>query len=95
MYNFSGSIFRLVSDCGLFFLLGILCILFQKPWKNGFKFKKYGFGLGVILLSICLAFVYGFSLLFPKVTSYTGDFIRCNRSPRMSFGTYEYVFWNG
>ena len=32
MNNFSGIIYRIWGVCGVMLLLGIVCILFEKPW---------------------------------------------------------------
>ena len=99
MYNFSGIVYRIWGVSGIMLLLlGIICILLEKPWKKGFKIKKCIFGVIAILFALGLGIDYASRIVSPNISSYTGEFIRSNRdssvAPPLRL-TYEYVFWNG
>ena len=36
MYCYDGIVYRILAVSGIMFLLGILCILFEKPWSDTF-----------------------------------------------------------
>ena len=98
MYNFSGVIFRIWGVCGAVLLLGVMCILLEKPWSNSFKIQDCKIGLILVAFAVCLGSVYASRILFPDVSSYTGEFISTNRNSRVAPPlpvTSEYVFWNG
>lgn len=98
MHNFSGILFRIWGECGIFFLLGVVCILFKKPWKKDFKILKCKLGLITVGFSVCLSLFYASRIIFPDVSSYTGKFIETYRdshaAPPLPV-TYKHVFWNG
>lgn len=98
MYNFSGIWFRIWGVCGIVLLVGVLCVVLEKPWIKGFKLKKCKLGLGIIAFAICMSLLYGTRILFPDVSSYAGTFVSTNRNSRVAPPlpvTYEYVFWDG
>ena len=98
MYNFSGIFFRIWGVCGVILLLGVACVLFEKPWTKDFKFQDCKIGLILIAFSICLGILYATKISFPDVSSYTGKFIETSRNSRVAPPlpvTYEYVFWDG
>ena len=98
MYNFSGIIYRIWGVGGILVAIGIVLILFEKPWKNGFKLKKNKWGLIAVACGILLIAVYASRIIFPDVSSYTGEFVDTHRNSRAAPPlpvTYEYVFWNG
>lgn len=98
MYNFSGIVFRIVGVCGIMLLLGIGCILLEKPWSKNFKIQKCKLGLLLIIFAVCSGLVYASRIVSPKVSSYTGEFIETHRNSRVAPPlpvTNEYVFWNG
>lgn len=98
MYNFSGILYRIWGVCGIILLLGVVCILFEKPWSKGFKLKKCILGIVISAFAICLGAVYVSRILFPDVSSYTGEFVESYRNSRVAPPlplTSEYIFWNG
>ena len=98
MYNFSGIWYRIWGVCGVMFLLGVICILFDKPWRKAVKIKDCKLGLIIIAFAICLGSIYVYRIMYPDVSSYTGEFIESHRNSRVAPPlpvTYEYVFWNG
>lgn len=98
MYNFSGVLYRIWGVCGIILLLGVVSILFEKPWAKNFKIQDCKLGLIMITFAICLGLVYASRILFPEVSSYTGEFIETHRNSRVAPPlpvTYEYVFWDG
>lgn len=103
MYNFSGVFYRIWGVCGIMFALGIVCIVLEKLHKEKlekeeFKIKNCKAGLCLIAVAVCFSLVYGSRILFPDVSSYTGEFIYSQRdssvAPPLPL-TDEYVFWNG
>lgn len=97
MHNFSGILFRIWGVCGVILLLGAICILFEKPWAKHIKIKDCKLGLILIAFAICLGLVYLSRIVFPDVSSYTGEFIESHRNSSVAPPlpvTYEYVFWN-
>lgn len=98
MYNFSGIIYRIWAVCGIMYLLGGVCILFEKPWKNGFKSKNCKIVICMLAFAVCLGSFYTSRVVWPDVTSYTGEFIESYRdsraAPPLPF-TKRYIFWNG
>lgn len=98
MFNFSGVWYRIWGVCGIVFILGLVCILFERPWAKNIKIKDCKLGLIIIAFAICLCLIYASRIMFPKVSSYTGEFIESHRNSRVAPPlpvTYEYVFWNG
>ena len=98
MYNFSGVLYRIWGVCGVILILGVVCILFKKPWAKNVKIQDCKLGLIAIALAICLGLIYASRIVSPDVSSYTGEFIESHRNSRVAPPfpvTYEYVFWNG
>lgn len=98
MFNFSGVFYRIWGVCGILLLVGILCILVERPWAKKVTLKDLSAGLLGIAFAICLGLVYASRILFPDVLSYTGEFIDTHRNSRVAPPlpfTREYVFWNG
>lgn len=98
MYNFSGVLYRIWGVCGVILALGVVCILFEKPWAKNFKIQNCKLGLITIAVAVCLGLVYVSRIVFPDVSSYTGEFIETHRNSRVAPPlpvTNEYVFWNG
>lgn len=98
MYNFSGIIYRIWAVCGILFVLGMLLFLMVKPWKNGFKTKDCKAAIIVMACAIFMGLVYTSRIIWPDVSSYTGDFIKSygdsRVAPPLPF-TSRYIFWNG
>ena len=97
MYNYSGIFYRIWGVCGIIFLVGVMCILLERPWKIGFTLKKCKLGIGIVVFAVCLGLVYGSRILFPNISSYTGEFIETHRNSRVAPPfpvTNEYTFWN-
>lgn len=98
MYNFSGVFYRIWGVCGILLLVGILCILVERPWAKKVTLKDLSAGLLITVFAIGLGLVYASRIVFPDVLSYTGEFIDTHRTstvaPPLPF-TREYVFWNG
>lgn len=98
MYNFSGLLYRIFGVCGVILLVGIVCILLEKPWKPNVRVSDCKLGLIIIIASICLILVYTSRMLHPGVSSYVGQFVESHRNSRVAPPlpvTYEYIFWNG
>ena len=98
MYNFSGIIYRIWAVCGIIFVLGMFLFLMEKPWKNGLKAKDCKTAIIVMACAICMGLVYTSRIIWPDVSSYTGDFIESHRNSRVAPPlpfTIQYTFWNG
>lgn len=98
MYNFSGIVYRIWGVCGIILLVGIIAILCAKPWMPDFNISKVKIDLLFIVFAICLGSIYISRIVFPDVSSYTGEFIETHRNSRVAPPlpfTDEYVFWNG
>ena len=98
MFNFSGIIFRIWGVCGVILLLGIVCILFEKPWSKSFNIQKCKIALLIIAFAVLLSSIYLSRIIAPRVSSYTGEFLETNRNSRVAPPlpvTHEYIFWNG
>lgn len=98
MYNYSGILYRIFGVCGPILILGGICILLEKPWKSNVKIQDCKLGLIMIIFAFCLGLIYASRIVFPDVSSYTGEFIESHRNSRVAPPlpvTYEYVFWNG
>ena len=98
MYDFSGVLYRIWGVCGILLVLGVVCILLEKPWSKKFKIKNCIAGLLLIAFAISLSSIYLSRIVFPDVSSYTGEFIESHRNSRVAPPlplTKEYVFWNG
>ena len=98
MYNFSGIVYRIWGVCGIVLLVGIIAILCAKPWMPDFTISKFKIDLLFIVFAICLGSIYISRIVFPNVSSYTGEFIETHRNSRVAPPlpfTDEYVFWNG
>ena len=95
MYNFSGIVYRIWGVSGVMLLLGIVCILFEKPWTEQFRIKNCKVGIVLVVFAICSGSILASRIVFPQVSSYTGEFIRSNRNSRVAPPlpfTTEYVF---
>ena len=98
MYNFSGVFYRIWGVCGILLLVGVGCILVERPWAKKVTLKDLKAGLLITVFAIGLGLVYTSRILFPDVLSYTGDFVDTHRNSRVAPPlplTDEYVFWNG
>lgn len=98
MYNYSGLMYRICGVCGIIFLLGIICILFQTLWTKEFKIRDCKVGLAAVVFAICLTIVYASRIVFPGVSSYAGKFIDSHRNSQVAPPlplTNEYIFWSG
>ena len=98
MYNFSGVLFRIWGVCGAILLLGVICILLEKPWIKRIRIRDCKLGLIIIVFAIFLSLIYVSRIAFPHVLSYTGEFLETHRNSRVAPPlpvTYEYIFWNG
>ena len=98
MYNFSGILYRIWGVCGVILILGVVCVLFEKPWAKNVKIRDYKLGLIMIAFAIGMSLIYASRIVFPDVSSYTGEFIESHRNSRVAPPlpvTSEYVFWNG
>ena len=52
----------------------------------------------MIVIAICLSLIYVSKIVFPDVSSYTGEFVYSHRNSRVAPPlpfTTKYVFWNG
>ena len=98
MYDFSGVLYRIWGVCGIFLFLGVAVILLEKLLSKKFKIKNCIAGLLAIALAISFSSIYLSRIVFPDVSSYTGEFIESHRNSRVAPPlplTKEYVFWNG
>lgn len=98
MYNFSGVVYRLWGVCGIILLLGVVCILLEKPWAKQFSISQCKLGLILIIFAVCLGILYTSRIISPDISSYTGEFIESYRNSSVAPPlpvTFEYVFWNG
>ena len=98
MNNYSGIVYRIWGVCGVMLLLGVVCILFEKPRLHKNWLQRCKFGLLTIAFAVCLGAVYASRIFFPNVLSYTGEFVDTHRNSRVAPPlplTNEYVFWNG
>ncbi len=98
MYDFSGIYYRILSTCGIMFLMAIILILFQKPWSKSFDIKKCKFAIFAIILATCSTVFYVSRIVSPDVSIYTGEFVESRRTSSsaspLPFNN-KYVFWNG
>ena len=98
MLNFSGVWYRIWGVCGVILILGVVIILFERLWSKKGKNKDFKLGLIAIAIGICMSLIYASRIVFPDVSSYTGEFIESHRNSRVAPPlpfTSEYVFWNG
>lgn len=98
MYNFSGIVYRIYGVSGIMLLLGIVLILFQRPWRKNIGILKCKFELLMITVAIIFGLFNASRILFPDVSSYTGEFVNMTRNSRVAPPlplTNQYVFWNG
>ena len=97
MYNFTGLFYRMWAVSGVILLVGIICVLIEKPWAKGFIIKNC-IGIIAIALSVILFTGYSYAIKAKDISSYTGEFISTNRNSRVAPPlpfTDQYVFWNG
>ena len=97
MFNYSGIIYRIWGVCGIILLIGVICLLIRKPKGDKFKIKHYKVELFTIVFAIVLGLIYISRIIFPSVSSYTGEFIEKHRNSRVAPPlpfTSEYVFLN-
>ena len=97
MYDFSGIVFRIWGVCGIIFAVGVLCIVFGKPWEKGCRTKEFRTGVIVTIFALGLALLYLSRILFPNVLSHSGEYLESHRNSRTAPPlpvTYEYIFEN-
>ena len=98
MYNFSGITYRLWGECSFFFLLPIISILINILMKKPIRFSKFKIELVSIAFGTVLSIVFLSRILFPGISSYTGEFVESHRTSRVAPPlpfTSKYVFWDG
>ena len=95
MYDFSGIVYRIFGVAGIMFIIGVVCMLIDKPWKNGLNTHCFKTGVIVVVFSICLAGFYVSRIVAKDVYTHTGEFIRTQRdsgsAPPLPL-TNKYVF---
>ena len=84
MNNYSGIVYRIWGVCGVMLLLGVVCILFEKPRLHKNWLQRCKFGLLTIAFAVCLGAVYASRIFFPNVLSYTGEFVDTHRNSRVA-----------
>lgn len=97
MYNFSGIFYRIWAVFGIILLIGIILILFEKPWAPTFRLKACRFALLMVAIAICGSLFYASRVVFPNVSSYTGTYVDYHRNSRVAPPlpfTYQYEFSN-
>ncbi len=98
MYNFSGMYYRIWAVAGILLLIGITCVLIQKPWAKKFIITDYKFEIVAITIAVFLGIFYISRILVPDISLYTGEFVETHRNSRVAPPlpfTSEYVFWDG
>ena len=98
MYNFSGVFYRVWGVCGIILFWGVVILLFKKPWAKTFNIKKCKIALLFITVAVCMGLVYTSRIVYPNVSSYTGEFVYSSTNNRVAPPlplTKEYVFKNG
>ena len=97
MYNYSGIVYRLWAVCGVFAIIGVLCILFAWIGTNKPDRRGVGIGTAMIILSLMMSIKYIGCLLNPEVESFTGTLYEITRdsteAPPLPF-TMEYSFFD-
>ena len=58
MFNFSGVLYRIWCVCGVILVLGVACILLNRPWARKVKIKDCKLGLIMITAAIGLSLLY-------------------------------------
>ena len=97
MYNYAGLVYRIWGVSGILLLLGMVCVLLEKPWIRGFNIRDCKVGVVIIAFSVCLSLVYLSRIISPNISSHTGVFVDYQRNSRVAPPlpvTYEYVFTN-
>ncbi len=97
MYCYDGIVYRILAVSGIMFLLGILCILFEKPWSDTFRMRNCIVGILLLVFSILSGIFYLTRIAFPHVLYYEGEYVEENRNSRAAPPlplTYEYVSSN-
>lgn len=94
-FNYSGIAYRLWAFCGVFLLLGLLCVLIS--WHKKPSRSKEGVIVGALMILYALGSVvyYCNYLINPKVESVTAVFIHEERNSRIAPPlpfTMEYQF---
>ena len=95
MYCYNGIFYRIWSVCGVIFLLGALCILIEKPWKDTFRIQKCAIGIILLVFTLAFGLFYASRIIFPNILCYEGEYIEENRNSRVAPPlplTYEYIF---
>ena len=98
MYNFSGIAYRIWGMCSFFFILPLASLLISIVMKKPIRFSKFKVELGCVAIGVILSVVFLSRILFPGVSSYTGEFVESHRTSRVAPPlpfTSKYVFWNG
>lgn len=95
MICFDGIIYRIWGVCGCIFLIGVLCILIEKPWKNQFTLERFGLGIFIIGIAFSLGIFYLSRIISPSINYFDGMFVSENRNSTIAPPlplTYEYIF---
>lgn len=97
MYNFSGVLFRIWGVCSVILMLGIILIIFEKPWKKGFSFKNNALSIGMVIFALALMGLYVSRIIVPDVSVFQGTLVKIQNNTRIAPPlpvTEEYVFQN-
>lgn len=97
MYCYDGILYRIWAVCGVMFLLGVICILIEKPWRDTFRMRNCSIGILLLACSIFSGIVYISRIAYPQVLYYEGEFVEENRNSRVAKPlplTQEYIFSN-
>lgn len=98
MYDFSGLVYRIWAVGGILLLIGIVCLLIDKPWSKGFNHKDVKISIILLIIAIGYILCCASRIISPRVSTYTGEFMDTHRNSRVAPPlplTSEYVFWNG
>lgn len=98
MLYFDGIIYRIWAECGIMFLLGVTCILIEKPWRKTFRIRNCTIGIVLLVLSLLSCIFYASRIAYPHVKYYEGAFVQENRNSRVAPPlplTNEYKFLYG
>lgn len=95
MYNFSGLWYRVWAVCGIVLLSCVIMLMFEKPWKNGFRSELSKFELIGIAFSLIMGIITVSRIIMPNVSQYAGELVAEHRNSRVAPPlpfTMEYTF---
>lgn len=79
MYNYSGIWYNIITRCGIILILGIICLLIQRPWQSPSPLKNLKYILLCLVVSVSFFLFYVSRIVNTDISMTNGVFEKSNR----------------